>query len=378
MREQKMPDATGWQARIDGGTAVLTLAGDWTDLDAIHQADLAGQIIDRDGLQALSLQVSEPLRWNSALLVFVSTLQRRAAERALAIDDSGLSASSRDLLQLAAMTPVTPAVPARPVTLLGSLGGWTLQQGALWSSAVSLLGDQILATLHWIRGRARTRGVDLLINVRDAGIAALPMVALVNLMVGGILAFVGVVQLRRFGASIYVADLVGVGVVREMAPLMLGIVMSGRTGSAYAAELASMQGSEQTDALRALGIPIRDYLVLPRVSALCAMMPLLYLYAGAIGIGGGFVVAVTMLKISPEAFISQLRSAVTGAELVFGLTKSLVFGAWIGITGCRLGLAAGRSTTEVGHAATAAAVTGIAGVIVLDALFAACANIWGI
>jgi len=197
-------------------------------------------------------------------------------------------------------------------------------------------------------------------------------------MVGGILAFVGVVQLRRFGASIYVADLVGVGVVREMAPLMLGIVMSGRTGSAYAAELASMQGSEQTDALRALGIPIRDYLVLPRVTALCTMMPLLYLYASAIGIGGGFAVAVTMLKISPEAFISQLRSAVSGAEFLFGLAKSTVFGAWIGITGCRLGLAAGRSTTEVGHAATQAAVLGIAGVIVLDAVFAACANVWGL
>jgi phospholipid/cholesterol/gamma-HCH transport system permease protein len=204
------------------------------------------------------------------------------------------------------------------------------------------------------------------------------MVGLVNLMVGGILAFVGVVQLRRFGASIFVADLVGVGVVREMAPLMTGIVMSGRTGSAYAAELASMQGSEQTDALRAFGIPIHDYLVLPRVAALTAMMPLLYLYASAIGIGGGFAVAIMMLKLSPEAFITQLRSAVTEGEVIFGLSKSLVFGAWIGITGCRLGLKAGRGATDVGNAATQAAVTGIAGVIVLDAIFAACANAWGL
>jgi phospholipid/cholesterol/gamma-HCH transport system permease protein len=258
------------------------------------------------------------------------------------------------------------------------LGGWAIGLGAQWSAVASLLGQQILGTISFLRGRAAVRRVDLLNDVRDAGVAALPMVALVNLMVGGILAFVGVVQLRRFGASIYVADLVGVGVVREMAPLMIGIVMSGRTGSAYAAELASMQGTEQTDALRAFGVPIHDYLVLPRVAALSAMMPLLYLYACAIGIGGGFAVAVMMLKISPEAFVTQLRSAVTGDEVVFGLAKSLVFGIWIGMTGCRLGLAAGRNATEVGHAATQAAVLGIAGVIVLDAIFAACANAWGI
>lgn len=378
MRHSQASVATGWQARIDGGTAVLTIAGDWTGLDGIDQAELAGKVIDREGLHALSLQVTEPMRWNSSLLVFVSMLQHRAAQRAMAVDESALPGASRDLLQLLAVQPAAVAAPARPGTLLEVLGRWATRQGSQWGSAVSLLGEQILGTLSWIRGRARVRAIDLLINVRDAGIAALPMVALVNLMVGGILAFVGVVQLRRFGASIYVADLVGVGVVREMAPLMLGIVMSGRTGSAYAAELASMQGSEQTDALRALGIPIRDYLVLPRVTALCTMMPLLYLYASAIGIGGGFAVAVTMLKISPEAFISQLRSAVSGAEFLFGLAKSTVFGAWIGITGCRLGLAAGRSTTEVGQAATQAAVLGIAGVIVLDAVFAACANVWGL
>lgn len=381
MRDGRPSIAAGWQARIEGGTAVLTLTGDWTGLDAIDQAELAGRVIEADGLQALALRVTEPMRWNSSLLMFVSMLRQRAAQHALAIDESALPGVSRELLKLLAVQPATAtaaAATARPRTLLERLGGWATRQGAQWSSAVSLFGEQILGTLSWIRGRARVRGIDLLINARDAGIAALPMVALVNLMVGGILAFVGVVQLRRFGASIYVADLVGVGVVREMAPLMLGIVMSGRTGSAYAAELASMQGSEQTDALRALGIPIRDYLVLPRVTALCAMMPLLYLYASAIGIGGGFAVAVTMLKISPEAFVAQLRSAVSGAEFVFGLGKSAVFGAWIGITGCRLGLAAGRSTTEVGHAATQAAVLGIAGVIVLDAVFAACANVWGL
>jgi phospholipid/cholesterol/gamma-HCH transport system permease protein len=114
------------------------------------------------------------------------------------------------------------------------------------------------------------------------------------------------------------------------------------------------------------------------VTALTAMMPLLYIYGSAIGISGGFAVAVIMLKLSPQTFVSELRGAVTGAEMLFGLSKSIVFGAWIGLVACRIGLDAGRSTNDVGAASTRAAVQGIAGVIVLDALFAACANAWGI
>jgi phospholipid/cholesterol/gamma-HCH transport system permease protein len=372
------PVASGWQARAEGSTTVLTLARDWTGLDALHEVELASTVLDRSGLHAVALEASAPFRWDSSLLVFVSRLRIWAAQRAMSVDDTGLPGAARELLQLLPAQSPAAALPGRHASLREWLGCWAIAQGAQWNAVAMLIGQQILGTGSWIRGRARVRGIDLFTNVRDAGIAALPMVALVNLMVGGILAFVGVVQLRRFGASIYVADLVGVGVVREMAPVMLGIVMSGRTGSAYAAELASMQGSEQTDALRAFGIPIHDYLVLPRIAALTAMMPLLYLYASASGIGGGFAVAVMMLKLAPAAFITQMCSAVTGTEIVFGLTKSLVFGAWIGITGCRLGLKAGRSATDVGNAATQAAVTGIAGVIVLDAICAACANAWGL
>src|SRR6185436_11849121 len=143
-----------------------------------------------------------------------------------------------------------------------------------------------------------------------------------NVLVGGILAFVGAVQLRKFGADIYIAALVGIATVREMAPLMTAIVMSGRTGGAYAAQIATMVGNEEIDALRAIGIPIYDYLILPRILALTFMMPLLYLYGCAVGIFGGFVVAVAMLNISPESFIDQTRQSVAGAQIVFGLVKS--------------------------------------------------------
>jgi phospholipid/cholesterol/gamma-HCH transport system permease protein len=372
--------ASGWLARPDGRTTVLTLTSDWTSIDATFETAVASKVLDRAGLHAISFETSGLTRWDSSLLVFVSGLRRAASQRAIDVDESGLPAAARGLLALLAAESAPTATIGVPThrAIVERLGRWVIAQTVTSGAISELVGEQLLRTAAWVRGRAKTRSVDVLTQMRSAGLAALPMVALVNLMVGGILAFVGVVQLRRFGASVYVADLVGVGVVREMAPLMTGIVMSGRTGTAYAAELATMQGSEQTDALRAFGIPLYDYLILPRVSALTAMMPALYLYASAIGIGGGFAVAVIMLKLSPEAFVSELRGAITGTEILFGLTKSVIFGAWIGMTGCRIGLAAGRSSNDVGDASTRAAVTGIAGVIVLDAVFAACANAWGI
>jgi phospholipid/cholesterol/gamma-HCH transport system permease protein len=218
------------------------------------------------------------------------------------------------------------------------------------------------------------RRIDLVACLEDAGLAALPMVALVNVLVGAILAFVGAIELRRFGADIYIANLVGIAQVREMAAVMTAIVMAGRTGGAYAAEIASMQGSNELDALVVLGVPVQEYLVLPRVLALTIMTPLLYLYGSFVGILGGFAVAVSMLHISPALFVAQIRDAVTLSQVVFGLSKSVAFGALIAIAGCRIGLKAGRSATDVGHAATQAVVVGIVGVITVDAVFAVCAN----
>jgi phospholipid/cholesterol/gamma-HCH transport system permease protein len=218
----------------------------------------------------------------------------------------------------------------------------------------------------------------VLLLMREAGANALIIVAVCNGLIGGILAFVGAVQLRRFGAQIYVADLVGIAMVREMAAVMTAIVMAGRTGGAYAAQIATMQGNEEIDALRVLGIPVHDYLVLPRVLALVAMMPLLYLYACAIGLLGGLAVGMATLDITPLAYLEETRRAVAGRQFLFGLTKSLAFGALVALAGCHIGLKAGRSAADVGRAATSAVVAGIIGVIALDAVFAVCADALGI
>jgi phospholipid/cholesterol/gamma-HCH transport system permease protein len=227
-------------------------------------------------------------------------------------------------------------------------------------------------------GRARIRSVDLLGNLRDAGPSALLIVSVVNFLIGAILAFVGAAQLRKFAADAYVANLVGLALVREMAAVMTAIVMAGRTGGAYAARIATMQGNEEIDALKVIGIPISDYILLPSILALVFTMPLLYLYGCLIGMIGGLVVAGAMLNITVAGYLHQTLDAVPISQFVFGFCKSIAFAILIGVTSCRIGLKAGRSAADVGLAATQAVVIGIVGVIALDAVFAVIADAVGI
>ncbi len=364
----------GWQAKPSGTTTLLALSDDWTVRDTSQNPDTAKGLLQRPELRSIGFDCQALGRWDSSLLVFLSSLRQVALRRNIDFDTNGLPLAARRLLALLpAQDPASIPLDRRG-TLVERVGLSVIALGSQCVAVTALVGDVILRTATAVRGRARMRSVDFVGCMYDAGIAALPMVALVNVLVGGILAFVGAVALRRFGADIYIANLVGIAEVREMAAVMTAIVMSGRTGGAYAAEIAAMQGSEELDALRAFGIPVNDYLILPRVFALTLMMPLLYLYGCAVGILGGFVVAVTMLNLSPESFITQTRGAVTLEEVIFGLIKSLLFGALIAFVGCRIGMQAGRSATDVGHAATKAVVVGIIGVIMLDALGAVCAN----
>jgi phospholipid/cholesterol/gamma-HCH transport system permease protein len=368
------PDNPRLTTQINGGDTLVTLTGDWTTQDDGGDAAATAALFARTELKAIEFDSSRLGRWDSSLLVYLSSVRFAAAPRSIHVDDSGIPIAARRLLALLPQQAPPPVTSPRRTPWIERLGLRAIAQWCELVAVTMLVGGQVLQTGAAFLGRARMRRVDFVGCMYDAGIAALPMVALVNVLVGAILAFVGAIELRRFGADIYIANLVGLAQVREMAAVMTAIVMSGRTGGAYAAEIASMQGSNELDALRVLGIPVQDYLVLPRVLALTLMTPVLYLYGAAIGILGGFVVAVSMLNISPELFMAQTRSAVTMHQVLFGLTKSLAFGALISIAGCRIGLKAGRSATDVGHAATSAVVVSIIGIIVLDAVFAVCGN----
>ncbi len=363
----------GLAIHIDGGNTLVILSGDWTVGNGGAAPAQREAWLDRQDLRAILFDTRRLGRWDSSLLLYLAGLRRDAAPRSILFDESGISVSARRLLALLPQKTAAPA-PVQPPMFLERIGLAAISSFTELLAVTALLGGQVLHAGAAAVGRARMRRVDLLACLYDAGIAALPMVALVNVLIGGILAFVGAIELRRFGADIYIANLVGVAQVREMAAVMTAIVMAGRTGGAYAAEIASMQGSNELDALSVLGVPVQEYLVLPRVLGLTLMSPVLYLYGSFVGILGGFAVAVSMLNISPELFIAQIRGAVTVSEVVFGLTKSVAFGALIAIAGCRIGLKAGRSATDVGHAATHAVVVGIVGVIMVDAVFAVCAN----
>lgn len=368
----------GWMARTQGSDLVVVLMGDWIARKSGIEATAAARLLTRTSLRAISFDVTRLWRWDSALIVFLLALRARAETLHIEFDPSGLPQPARRLLALASIDGVSDASPAAREGLLGWTGRRVI---AGWSEAVevlALVGDTMLRALPALRGRGGLRTSDVLDRAWEAGIAALPIVTVVNVLVGGILAFVGAVQLRRFGAGIYVGNLVGIAVVREMAAVMTAIIMSGRTGGAYAAHIATMQGNEEIDALRVVGIPVYDYLVLPRVVALMSMMPVLYLFACAVGILGGLLVAVATLGLGFAAVLEQTRSAVDVHQFLFGLIKSVAFGGVIAFAGCQVGLRAGRSAADVGQAATTAVVVGIVGMIALDALFAVCANALGV
>ena len=354
---------------------MVRLSGDWIARDGGLDPG-APPIIIAAKPGAISFECASLGSWDSALIAFLSILRDAAADAGIAFDQAGLPPTAHRLLALATRAPRPPRRPGVP--LLNHIGIAAIDMSRQAVQVIALVGNTVLRTAAAMRGAAMMRGADLLECMRDAGAAALPIVTVINLLVGGILAFVGAVQLRRFGADIYVASLVGIAVVREMAALMTAIIMAGRTGGAYAANLATMQGNEEIDALRAVGIPLFDYLILPRVMALTGMMPVLYLWGCAVGIFGGFVVAVATLQLSAASFFTETRHAVSGTQFALGFCKSIAFGGLIAILSCHVGLRAGRSADDVGRAATGAVVAGVIGVISLDAMFDVCANVLGI
>jgi phospholipid/cholesterol/gamma-HCH transport system permease protein len=371
--------APDWQLRRANGSHVLALAGDWIAQSGRIPQFPANGLADTATGQTLTFDTTGLGNWDTGLIAFLWDAKRAAVTAGVSIDSATLPDSARKLLgllpdQLSEPRP-SPRWRFRP---LNRIGGATIGQltelGILSTLLASTLQGAVLALL----GRARIRGVDLLANIRDAGPSALIIVSVVNFLIGAILAFVGAVQLRKFAADVYVANLVGIALVREMAAVMTAIVMAGRTGGAYAARIATMQGNEEIDALQVIGIPVSDYILLPAVMALVFTMPFLYLYGCVVGMLGGFAVSIAMLNITGLGYLHQTLGAVPFGQFLFGFLKSIAFALLIGVTSCRIGLKAGRSAADVGVAATRAVVVGIVGVIAMDAVFAVIADVVGI
>lgn len=314
--------------------------------------------------------------WDSRFVAFINKCIALCHDRNLNFSNDGLPPGVRSLLRLANAVPEKK--DARPAAseagFLQKLGehvitGWHDALGML-----AFLGENVLALANLMRGRAQFRWSDTFLVMEQCGPQALGIVAMISCLIGLILAFVGAVELQRFGASIYVSDLVGIATVREMGCVMTGIILCGRTGAAFAAQLGTMKVNEEISAMQTFGISPLEFLVLPRMLALMLMMPFLCVFADLISIAGGFAVSATMLHISPTVYFERIAHAIQLKSFLLGIGKGSFFGFLVAFAGCFRGMQSGYSAAAVGEATTRAVVTGITAIVASDGIFAVLAN----
>jgi phospholipid/cholesterol/gamma-HCH transport system permease protein len=321
--------------------------------------------------------VAEP---DSTLLAWFFTVARECSQRGLQLDSSGVPQALARLLNLALSVPERSGARRESTrdSFVVTVGRATVAIGKDIEAWFAFIGELTVALWLFVRRKARVPVRDIWLTIDECGPGALPIVTLISTLVGIILAFIGAQQLRQFGAQIYVANLVSVAMLREMGAVMAGVIMAGRTGAAFAAQLGTMQVNEEIDALRTFGISPMQYLVVPRVLALIVMMPLLCIYADLLGIAGGAFVSALTMNISLLQYFHQAQTAVQLSDVWLGVFKSCIFGVLIAIAGCISGIRCGRSASAVGIAVTSAVVSGIVAIVLADALFAIITELIGL
>lgn len=379
------PQATnpGFEFQDQGnGTTVLNLKGAWTigsTLPNIIRELKRYQ--SRTKVIRLCFSGNGLTNWDtrlvSILLHLINTCQKQDIETEL----QGLPDGIRRLIHMIPIIgqpSITYHQDQQKWSLLNLISSWTFKFREDLIDFFAFLGQTIISGSRFILGLATYRKRDLWVLFRECGLDALPIVTLINLLVGLIMAFAGAVQLQNFGAQIYVADLVTISMTREMGAIMTGIIMSGRTGAAFAAHLGTMTVNEEIDALRTFGFSPIEFLVIPRIIALVLMMPLLFLYAVLMGMLGGLIVGVGMLDLSIFQYLTETKLIFSFSDLGLGLFKSILFGLLVALAGCFRGLQSGKSASSVGLAATSAVVTAIVCIIAFDGILAVLFNILGL
>jgi len=364
-----------------GGRATLRLSGDWHIGSRFPAfADLQAALAQQPGIRTLEFDTTALGTWDSGFLTVVMRLLQHCKQAGIEPALEGLPPGARKLLHLATAVPERQGArrTASAEPFLVRVGKETMTTWRSMGEMSAFLGEACIAFARMLRGKARFRLVDLAQIIQECGANALPIVTLISVLIGLILAFVGAIQLRQFGAQIYVADLVGIAMAREMGAIMTAIIMAGRTGAAFAAQLGTMQVNEEIDAFTTLGFSPMEFLVLPRMLALILMMPLLCVYADVLGILGGAIVGIGLLGITPTEYYIETIHGVGLGDFAIGIFKSAVFGVVVAIAGCLRGIQSGRSASAVGEAATSAVVMAIVLIIVLDGIFAVVTDTLGI
>jgi len=363
-----MESSVSYDLSTNDGCGLLRLSGSWLMRSPNASGDELLATLGRTELRALAVDLNAVEDWDSLLVVSLIRIERLCKASNIDFDRNSLPTDIKQLIELSEVVPPnTLSTPPKPSLINRFLNGdWAQKSIDRLLVSAEFIGEVLIALRRLSTGRANMRRRDLIHFIEQCGPGALRIVTLISVLVGMILGYLGSVQLRQIGAQVYVADLVGLGMVREMGALMTAIIMAGRTGAAYAAQLGTMQTRDEIDAVVTLGISPIEFLVLPRMLALVAVMPLLCLYSDLLGMLGGALVAISM-EVSYVQYFTELQSAVTLHHISAGLIKSLVFGVVIALTGCRAGMQSGRSSEAVGAATTQAVVAAVVWLVVADA-----------
>jgi phospholipid/cholesterol/gamma-HCH transport system permease protein len=356
--ETHAPDAR-WLSQ--GDDWVLELSGAWREhsapLPELPATEVVGAVrVHADGLRSWDAPLASAL-WHQ-----IEPFARRGAD----VDLQALPEGLQQILALALDTPPpATAAPAATRGRVARLGARVTAWWALRRKTLTFFGEVLLSLGRWLRGRSDMRASDLAWQIEQTGPRSLPIVALVCFLVGLIVAYMGAAQLQRFGAQNYIADLVTVGVVREVAALLVGIVLAGRVGAAFAAQIGSMRANEEVDALATMGVNPVDFLVLPRVLALLIVGPMLTAFGALVGMAVGWLVAVGIYGVTPLEYVYASAQAITLPHVVVGLIKGTTYSVLVALAGCLQGMAAGRSAQAVGDATTASVVQAIVWIVVV-------------
>jgi phospholipid/cholesterol/gamma-HCH transport system permease protein len=351
----------------EAGMLRIAFAGDWMLTHGLPGPDpVLDELRKSPKPSAIAFDTSGLGSWDTGLITTLMLIHRSAEANGVQVDDSGLPEGATKLIALALAVKEREGArrseECKP--LLQQVGDGAIEVWEGGRDLLTFVGDTILSARRFISGKATYLKSDVALHIQEAGADAFPIVSLISFLIGMIFAFVGVMQLQMFGAGIFTANLVALAMVREMAAIMTAIIMAGRTGAAYAAQIGTMKVNEEVDALTTMGINPIDFLVTPRVFALILMMPLLTLYSSLMGILGGTVVGVMMLDVSLVQYVEQTLGAVQLNSLFGGLFKSLVYGILVALAGCQQGMACGNSAMAVGQCTTKAVVMGIVLIVI--------------
>ncbi len=361
-------------------TLIIQFNGDWKiSSGSLPANEVSARLDHHPDIAQINLCVSPELKWDSGLVSFLLQLIRECEKRKIPVAREGLPQEAQKLLALALkIHDKKISSPKSQETFLEKIGDKALQANESLRSGLDFLGDISVSLGRLIAGKSYFRRDDFMALVQRCGVETVLLVSLISLLVGMILAFVGSIQLKMFGAQIYISDIVGIAMVRVLSAVMTGIIVSGRVGASFAAELGMMQTNEEIDALKTFGVSPVEFLVVPRVLALFLMMPILTIYADFMGVLGGFIISAGMLKLNPIEYWHHTQQAVKLSHVWIGLIHSLVFGVIVAVAGCLRGMECERNAAGVGKATTSAVVTGITGIVIATAIITFICQILGI